>query len=90
MSSTPQLIAADALGRIALGRDKSGECYEVVQDPMGKITLTPVEFVPSQEQWLIDDGTARASLLRGIGDAALGRVTDGGEFSPDLRDEGEN
>lgn len=69
-------VTADDRGRIAIGRAgvRGDDRFLVSTRPTGEILLTPVASVPKRELLVWEDAELRASLLRGLADAAEGRV----------------
>ncbi|MGH3838876.1 MAG: hypothetical protein ACRDSF_24755 [Pseudonocardiaceae bacterium] len=69
-------VTADDRGRLAVGRAgvRGNDRFLVSTRPTGEILLTPVASVPKRELLVWEDDELRASLLRGLADAAQGRV----------------
>lgn len=78
---TFQTLHPDAKGRITLGKLAKGvSSFHVTQQENGKILLEPYVEIPQHEQWLFNNKATMAGVLRGIKDAAEGRVHDLGSF----------
>lgn len=69
-------ITADSRGRVAVGRAgvRGNDRFLVSTRPTGEVLLTPVASIPKRELLVWQDEQLRASLLRGLADAAAGRV----------------
>lgn len=69
-------ITADDRGRVTIGRVgvRGNDRFLVSTRPTGEILLTPLATVPKRELLVWQDAELRASLLRGLADAAQGRV----------------
>ena len=69
-------VTADDRARIAFGKVgvRKDERYAVAISDEGAILLTPVVSIPKREQLVWEDDKLRASLFRGLADAAEGRV----------------
>lgn len=69
-------VTADDRARIAFGRVgvHRDERFLVSRRESGEILLTPLTSIPRRELMIWEDDELRASLLRGLGDAASGRV----------------
>ncbi|MGH3811624.1 MAG: hypothetical protein ACRDUV_04090 [Pseudonocardiaceae bacterium] len=69
-------VTADDRGRLAVGRAgvRGNDRFLVSTRPTGEILLTPVASVPKRELLVWEDDELRASLSRGLADAAQGRV----------------
>ncbi len=76
-----ELRNPDAQGRITIGKDLSGETYEVERQMNGDILLRPVVVFHKQERWLFDNQVALASVKRGLQQAAAGQTHDLGSFA---------
>ncbi len=70
-------VTADDRARIAFGRVgvRRDDRFLVSRRPTGEILLTPMASIPQRELLIWEDESLRESLLRGLGDAASGRVT---------------
>lgn len=76
-------VTADDRGRIAVGRvlgEPRAERYAVAKNDDGQILLTPVTSIPTRELLIWEDDELRASLARGMADAAAGRVRSRDDF----------
>ncbi|MGI9004323.1 MAG: hypothetical protein ACR2GH_22175 [Pseudonocardia sp.] len=69
-------VSADDRGRIAFGRAgvHGNDRFLVSTRPTGEILLTPLVSIPRRELLVWEDEQLRASLLRGLADAAQGRA----------------
>lgn len=69
-------VTADDRARIAFGRAgvRSNDRFLVSTRPTGEILLTPLASIPKRELLVWEDDELRVSLLRGLADAAQGRV----------------
>ena len=70
-------VAADDRSRIAFGRSgvRHNDRFLVSTHPSGEILLTPLASIPKRELLVWENETLRESLLRGLADAAAGRVS---------------
>lgn len=70
-------VAADDRARIAFGRAgvRRNDRFLVSTRDTGEILLTPLASIPKRELLVWEDDTLRASLLRGLADAAQGRFS---------------
>lgn len=70
-------VTADERARIAFGRADvhRGDRFLVSTRSTGEILLTPLASVPKRELLVWEDDELRASLLRGLADAAEGRTS---------------
>lgn len=70
-------VTADDRGRIAVGRAgvRGNDRFLVSTRSTGEILLTPLASVPKRELLVWEDEQLRASLLRGLADAAESRVS---------------
>lgn len=66
-----------AFGRIGVHRD---DRFLVSRGTAGEIPLTPMASIPRRELLVWENGALRESLLRGLGDAAAGRVAARDDF----------
>lgn len=75
-------VAADDRGRITFGKELAhrSERFTVAQNQDGQLLLTPVTSVPTRELLIWEDPQLRESLLRGVVDAAHGRVHSRDDF----------
>ncbi len=69
-------ITADDRARVPLGKlgVRKTDRFEAARHSDGSITLTPVVSVPKRELIVWDNDSLRASVLRGLADAAEGKV----------------
>ncbi len=85
-------VSADGRGRIAVGRALTGhesERFAVARNAEGQILLTPLASIPRRELLIWEDEQTRASLQRGMLDAAEGRVRRRDDFLDAAEDEEE-
>jgi len=70
-------VAADDRARIAFGRAgvHRNDRFLVSTRSTGEILLTPLASIPKRELLVWEDDALRESLLRGLADAAQGRVS---------------
>lgn len=70
-------VAADERARIAFGRAgvHHNDRFLVSTRASGEILLTPLASIPKRELMVWDNDALRESLLRGLTDAAEGRVS---------------
>lgn len=71
-------VEADERARIALGRAgvHRKDRYLVLKNTAtGEIRMLPMASIPAREMIIWENDELRASLLRGLADAATGRVT---------------
>lgn len=82
METDIRTVHPDAKGRIALGALAKGvSSFQVSTDRKGRIVLEPFVEIPAREQWLFKNKAALKQVLKGLDDAALGKVTSLGDFS---------
>lgn len=75
-------VTPDSKGRVTLGKLAAGvSSYAVQVDDDGRVLLEPYAEVPARERWLFANKTARASLARGLADAAAGTLRPLGSFA---------
>lgn len=69
-------VTADDRNRIAFGKAGThpGERYAVSANDDGAILLTPLASIPKRELLIWEDDTLRASVFRGLADAAEGNT----------------
>lgn len=79
----------DGRRRISLGKIGNSDHtrYEVYENDLGEILLVPVVSIPARELAILQNPTLRASLLRGLDQAARGKLVDLGSFAHYLADE---
>lgn len=70
-------VAADDRARIAFGRAgvHRNDRFLVSTRPSGEILLTPLASIPKRELLVWENDELRSSLLRGLTEAAQGRVS---------------
>lgn len=74
-------VKPDSKGRITLGKLAQGvSSFALLVDDEGRVLLEPFAEIPARERWLFENKTARARVLRGLRDAARGRVRSRGSF----------
>ncbi len=75
-------VKPDSKGRITLGKLAQGvSSFAVHVDGEGRVLLEPYAEIPARERWLFENKTARDRVLRGLADAAAGRVRPLGSFA---------
>ncbi|NES22756.1 MAG: hypothetical protein F6K41_28515 [Symploca sp. SIO3E6] len=74
-------IQTDEQGCLNLELETKSTGYRIFTNNLGQILLDPVSNIPDREQWLWQNPEARASVQRGIQQAAKGEVHDLGDFS---------
>jgi hypothetical protein len=52
-----------------------GVTYHIYKNSIGQILLDPQVTIPASELWLFNNQEAFASVMRGLSDAAQGRVS---------------
>lgn len=69
-------VAADERGRVAIGKAGAhkDDRYTVAKHADGSILLTPLAIIPKRELLVWENDELRASLFRGLADAAEGDV----------------
>jgi hypothetical protein len=69
-------VTADDRARIAFGKAgiKSNERYAVSVNDEGQVLLTPVVSIPKRELLVWENASLRASLFRGLAEAAEGKA----------------
>lgn len=68
-------IGIDGRNRVTLGKIVHGASrFKVYRNSQGDILLRPVIEIPASELWLYKNEKALKSVLKGIDDAAAGRV----------------
>jgi hypothetical protein len=70
-------VTADDRARISFGRVgvRRDDRFLVSRSATGEILLTPMASIPRRELLVWENDLMRESLLRGLGDAAAGRVS---------------
>jgi hypothetical protein len=70
-------VTADDRARIAFGRIgvHRNDRFLVSRRASGELLLTPMASVPQRELLVWENESVRSSLLRGLADAAAGRVS---------------
>lgn len=78
-------VSADDRSRVSLMKAgvKASERYSLARSASGQILLTPLTSIPRRELLIWQDEQVRASLQRGIAEAAAGLV----EPAPNMLDE---
>ena len=77
-----KVLRPDSKGRITLGKLAQGiSSFRVSVDDRQRIVLEPFAEIPATEKWLFENPDARASVRRGLADAAERRVADRGSFA---------
>jgi hypothetical protein len=76
-----EVLRPDSKGRITIGVRPGVSGYRQSIDSDGKITLDPLIERPAREQWLYDNPEALAKVLKGLDDAAAGKVKSLGSFA---------
>ncbi|MBD2385652.1 hypothetical protein H6G32_09580 [Cylindrospermum sp. FACHB-282] len=71
----------DNRGRLTLGSEAKSKKYRVFINSSGQILLDPVVNIPERELWLCKNPQARASLEKGMQQAAAGELHDLGSFA---------
>lgn len=75
-------IQPDERGRVTIGQDVvGGQRYRVLVNANGQILLDPVVTIPTSELWLLRNGAAFESVIRGVTQARAGNVKSLGSFS---------
>jgi len=74
-------VSRDSRGRVAIGAKGDTKLYQMSQNSVGQILLSPVVQVAAHEAWLLNNPEAMAALRRGLEDVAAGRVHDMGSFA---------
>jgi len=69
-------VTADERGRVAVGKAgaRKDDRYAVSRNADGAILLTPLVSIPKRELLVWENDELRASLFRGLADAADGNV----------------
>lgn len=73
---TSEEVTADDRARLPLGKlgVRKSDRFAVSRQADGSIILSPVVSVPKREMIIWENSALRASLLRGLADAAEGKV----------------
>lgn len=74
-------IQTDEQGCLNLELKTRSTEYRIFTNKLGQILLDPISNIPDREQWLWQNPEAKASVQRGIEQAAKGEVHDLGDFS---------
>lgn len=72
----PKIVRPDAKGRISLGvlpKEISG--FKLTTDKHGRFILEPLSEIPASELWLHKNPEALSSVMRGLKNAAEGKLT---------------
>jgi hypothetical protein len=69
-------VTADERARVAVGKAGAhhNDRYAVSRNAEGAILLTPLASIPRREPLVWEDGELRASLFRGLAEAAEGQA----------------
>jgi hypothetical protein len=69
-------VTADSRGRVAIGRAgaRTNNHYAVSKNADGAILLVPLATIPQRELLVFENEELKASLFRGLADAAEGNV----------------
>ena len=76
-----KIVRSDSRGRIPLGPKATDKDFLVEYGEEGRISLTPVVFVPEREAWLYENESAIAQVRAGLADASEGLVREVGSFA---------
>lgn len=76
-----EIVRTDNRGRLTIGQEVKSKKYRVLINDVGQILLDPVKNIPERELWLWKNPGARASLERGLQQAASREVQDLGSFA---------
>ncbi len=70
-------IKPDAKRRVLLQgiQIQEGVCYHIYKNSIGQIILDPQVTIPASEIWLFNNPEAISSVMRGLVDAAQGKVS---------------
>jgi len=70
-------VKPDAKRRVVLQsvQIQEGTTYHIYKNKFGQIVLDPQVTIPASEIWLFKNPEALASVMRGLSDAAQGRVS---------------
>lgn len=70
-------VKPDAKRRVLLQgiQIQEGTTYHIYKNRIGQIVLDPQVTIPASEVWLFKNPEALASVMRGLSDAAEGRVS---------------
>ena len=80
-SHSGKVIRSDSRGRIPLGPKATDKDFLVEYGEEGRISLTPVVFMPEHEAWLYENESAIGQVRAGLADASEGRVREVGSFA---------
>ncbi|MGW7539451.1 hypothetical protein [Amycolatopsis sp. NPDC054798] len=71
-------VTADGRGRVAVGKAgaHADERYAVSANAEGAILLTPLASIPKRELLVWENDELRASLFRGLAEAAEGKASE--------------
>jgi hypothetical protein len=71
-------VKPDAKRRVVLQsiQIQEGTTYRIYKNRIGQIVLDPQVTIPASEIWLFNNPEAIASVMRGLSDAAEGRVSE--------------
>ncbi len=76
-----KMVRPDSKGRITLGHLADGVSGFSIRKEKDKIILEPYAEIPLREKWLFQNAAALEKVKQGLKDAALGDVTERGNFS---------
>ena len=70
-------VKPDAKRRVVLQgvQIQEGVTYHIYKNAIGQIVLDPQLTIPASEIWLFNNPKALSSVMRGLSDAAQGRVS---------------
>ena len=70
-------VKPDAKNRVLLKKEllKDGITYHVFVNSIGQIVLDPQVSVPAYEAWLFNNPEALSSVIRGLDEAAQGKIS---------------
>lgn len=70
-------VKPDAKRRVVLQgvQIQEGVIYHIYKNTIGQIILDPQVTIPASEIWLFNNPKALSSVMRGLSDAAQGRVS---------------
>ncbi|MFN0205994.1 MAG: hypothetical protein ACKVS6_06735 [Planctomycetota bacterium] len=75
-------VHSDSKGRLSLGKAFANRDFIVQSDEDGSLRIEPARLISEKEAWLYQNPSARASLRRGLKQAAEGRFATN---PPDLK-----
>lgn len=82
----------DSRRRVSLGKVGRPEHtrYEILENALGEILLVPLVSVPAREMIVWENAQVRSSLVRGMEQAAQGKVVDLGGFAQYADEDGDS